>query len=150
MAEEMAKIKKPLYKRLWVWVLGFIAFIIIIVAANGSSTPTNNPTPQTNQTTPAQPTLSKADATSQLKDVMTLAKKSGLVTTYEFSEKANVVYVSGVWYSMTVQFKKDFMAKIAMLKEAITGYHHFEVRDAYSDEKVGEVTAFSGSLEVYK
>jgi hypothetical protein len=42
------------------------------------------------------------------------------------------------------------LAKVATLKKAITGYNHFEVRDAYSDEKVAEVTAFTNSLEVYK
>jgi len=51
---------------------------------------------------------------------------------------------------MTVAFKKDFLAKVAMLQEAISGHHDFEVRNEHSDEKVGEVTAFSGGLEVYK
>jgi hypothetical protein len=37
-----------------------------------------------------------------------------------------------------------------MLQDAMSGRHHFEVRNAHSNEKVGEVTAFSGSLEVYK
>lgn len=81
---------------------------------------------------------------------MALGKKSGLVTSYEFSESANVVYVGPLWYTQQVPFKKDFIAKIAMLKTNITGYRHFEVRDSYSNEKVAEVTAFSGSLEVYK
>jgi hypothetical protein len=51
---------------------------------------------------------------------------------------------------MTVSFKKDFLAKVAMLQEAISGRHFFEVHDDHSNEKVGEVTAFGGSLEVYK
>ncbi|MFA5022511.1 MAG: hypothetical protein WC508_05540 [Patescibacteria group bacterium] len=92
----------------------------------------------------------KAAAQKELDEVMALAKKSGLVSSYEFSNSATVVYVGQVWYTQTVQFKKDFMAKIAMLKKRITGYQHFEVRDANSDEKVGEVTAFGGSLKVYK
>jgi len=49
-----------------------------------------------------------------------------------------------------VSFKKDFIAKIGTLKKQIRGYSHFEVRDAYSKEKVGELTAFSQSIEVYK
>jgi hypothetical protein len=49
----------------------------------------------------------------------------------------------------TVAFKKDFLAKVAMLQQVISGRHFFEVRNERSNEKVGEVTAFSGSLEVY-
>ena len=72
------------------------------------------------------------------------------MSSYEFSEKANVVYVGKIWYTQPVTFKKDFMGKVAALKKTITGYHRFEVLDAYSNEKVAEVTAFSGSLEIYK
>lgn len=81
---------------------------------------------------------------------MALGKKSGLVTAYEFSDSATVVYVGNVWYTQTVQFKKDFLASIGMLKKQITGYQHLEIRDAYSNEKVAEITAFGGSLEVYR
>jgi len=49
---------------------------------------------------------------------------------------------------MTVAFKKDFLAKVAMLQEAISGHHDFEVRNEHSDEKVGEVAAFGGSLVI--
>jgi hypothetical protein len=49
-----------------------------------------------------------------------------------------------------VQFKKDFLAKVAMLREAIRGKHFFEVRDDHSNEKFAEVTAYSGSLKLYK
>lgn len=58
--------------------------------------------------------------------------------------------LGSVWEGLTVAFKKDFLAKVAVLQQAISGRHFFEVRDDYSKEKVGEVTAFSGSLEVYK
>lgn len=90
------------------------------------------------------------DAQKELDEIMELAKTAGLVTSYEFSDSATVVYASSTWYTQTVQFKKDFLAKIAILKKQITGYQHFEVLDAYSNEKVGEVTAFFGSLEIYK
>lgn len=73
-----------------------------------------------------------------------------LVSSSEFSETDRVIYVTDTWYSMTVSFKKDFLAKVATLQDAISGKHFFEVRDEHSNEKVGEVTAFSGSLEVYK
>ena len=81
---------------------------------------------------------------------MNIAKTAGLVSSYEFSDRATVVYADMIWYTQTVSFKKDFIAKVALLKEKITGYRHFEVRDAYSNEKLAEVTAFLGSLEVYK
>ena len=55
-----------------------------------------------------------------------------------------MIYVTGVWYSMTVSFNKDFLAKVEMLQEAISGKHFFEVRDEHSN------SAFVGSLEVYK
>jgi hypothetical protein len=60
------------------------------------------------------------------------------------------VYIDSVWYTQKVDFKKDFIAKVGLLKKAVTGYSHFEVRDAYTDEKVGELTAFTQSIEVYK
>ncbi len=104
-------------------------------------------------TTPPTPTstaVDKAAAEKELKEVMDLGIKANLVESYEFSDKATVVYVSSVWYTQTVAFKKDFLAKVATLKKAVTGYGHFEVRDAHSNEKVAEVTAFSQSLEVYK
>lgn len=86
----------------------------------------------------------------ELTEYMTLAKKAGLIKSYEFSKMKNVVYADSVWYSQTVSFKQDFITKISTLKESITGYHWFEVRDAYSNEKLAEVTAFSGSIEIYK
>jgi hypothetical protein len=81
---------------------------------------------------------------------MDTAEKAALVSSYEFSETERVIYVTDVWYGMTVAFKKDLLAKVAMLQEAMTGHHYFEVRNDHSNEKVAEVTAFSGSLEVYK
>lgn len=95
-------------------------------------------------------TVAKEEAQKELDETMKLAMGAGVVTSYEFSNVVNVVYVGPTWYTQTVQFKKDFLAQVAMLKEQITGYKHFEARDAHSNEKVGEVTAFSGSLEVYK
>jgi len=72
------------------------------------------------------------------------------VSSYEFSETERVIYVTDLWAPMTVAFKRDFLAEVAMLQEAIGRHHYFEVRNEHSDEKVGEVTAFSGGLEVYK
>ena len=72
------------------------------------------------------------------------------MSSYEFSDAERVIYVTDVWYGLSVQFKKDFLAKVAALQQAATGRHFFEVRNDHSNEKVGEVTAFEGSLEVYK
>jgi hypothetical protein len=97
-----------------------------------------------------QSQISKEDAGKQLKDLMDTAMKANIVSSYEFSESKNVVYAGKGWYTQKVSFKKDFLAKLSSLKQVATGYRHFEVRDAYSDEKIAEVTAFGGSLEVYK
>lgn len=92
----------------------------------------------------------KATARQELKDTMGLAIKSGLVTSYEFSDTKRVVYAGDVWYTQTVAFKKDFLGSIAISLKTSTGHHSFEVLDAYSNQKVAEVTAFSGSIEVYR
>jgi len=117
-------------------------------------TPAPQP-PATPQIPPPAPALvaesdDKLVAQKELDEIIALSKKAELISSYEFSNKANVVYVDSAWYGQKVSFKKDMMAKIAILKKRITGYQHFVMRDAYTDEKVAEVTAFSGSLEVYK
>jgi hypothetical protein len=109
------------------------------------------PVEKTNPTISATTSsTSKAEATKELDEIMALGKKAGLITSYEFSSTANVVYVGKIWYTQDVTFKKDLLTKISILKETITGYHRFEVRDTYSNEKVAEVTAFTGSIEIYK
>jgi hypothetical protein len=102
------------------------------------------------KTPPTATSEDKAAAQKKLDEVLSLAKTAGLVSSYEFSDTARVIYVGPVWYTQTVAFKKDFLGAVASPLETITGYHNFEVLDAYSNEKVAEVTAFSGSLEVYK
>jgi hypothetical protein len=87
--------------------------------------------------TPA-PTISATEAARQFKDLMDLSEKSTLVSSYKFSDTDRVIYVTDVWYSMTVPFKKDFLAKVAMLRDTISGKHFFEVRDEHSNEKVGD------------
>src|SRR5262249_57776832 len=92
----------------------------------------------------ASTSLSAADAAAQFKDLMDTSEKADLVSSYDFSDTERVIYVTDLWNSMTVAFKKDFLAKVAMLQEAISGHHYFEVRNDHSSEKVGEVTTFSG------
>ena len=86
---------------------------------------------------------------------MPKAKTASLVTSYDFSKLDENTYrwdifVGSPWYSMTVQEKKDFIAYIGLRKKAITGYSHFELRDGYNNDKVGEITSFSQSIEIYK
>lgn len=158
MAEQTAEVSKK--RRKWPWVLVglFVLFVIISVAGNDDKD-TNQSGGQQQASSSEQPTpqpaneeqsISKEKAQAELDELMELGKKSGLVESYEFSNKASVVYAGQVWYTQKVDFKKDFLAKVAMLKKAITGFQHFEVRDAYSNEKIAEVTSFTGSLEVYK
>lgn len=139
--------KKRFYKRTWFWILVGVIFFVII----GSSGTQPAPATTTNSQAPsseAEKVISKEEAQKQIDEVIDLAKKAGLVTSYEFSDKASVVYVSSVWYTQTVQFKKDFMAKLSILKKSLNGFTRFEVRDYKSNELVGEVKY--NSLEVYK
>lgn len=128
-------------------ILGILGVIMLVIGYNSLGTDTPS-TPQ-----PAQATVSpeaKQNALKQLKDVLGVAMENGLVTTYEFSDSANVIYVSNLWYTSTVQSKQEFLNSISRIKEQATGYHRFEVRHAQSNEKVAEVTAFSGAVEIYK
>jgi len=82
---------------------------------------------------------------------MDLSKASGLVKSYEMTKDTPLkIFVSKIWYTQEVQFKKDMVAKFSTLQQTIYGRHRLEVRDAFSNEKVAEVTAFSGSIEILK
>jgi uncharacterized protein YpmB len=126
-----------------------IIFIFIIIMFVNMFSGSNKPQTITENTQPISQ-ISKDQAQKELVDLMALSKKAGLVTSYEFSEKATEIFIGKTWYSQTVEFKKDFIAKVGLLKKAITGYTHFEARDAYNNEKVAEITAFSQSIEIYK
>lgn len=135
-----AKIKK---------VIGVTALFVFAgwyVTSTLSDSFETSPAPETHIATVEE----KAVAQQDLKNTMDLAMKSGLVTSYEFSDTKRVVYAGSVWYTQTVAFKKDFLGSIAMSLKTSTGHHRFEVLDAYSNQKVAEVTAFSGSIEVYR
>lgn len=119
--------------------------IAAIVFVNYFRTETPQPQPKAERDISSIETAKK-----ELRELMQLSIDVKLVRSYEFSDKANVVYADRAWYSQDVQFKKDFLAKVSSLKEIITGYNHFEIRDTYTDEVVAEVTTFSGSLKVYK
>ncbi len=148
MEDKFPKYTKMFWKYWWVW-SPILLIIIILASSGGNNQNTNSPDTKKEEVVSQTPEQKEA-AQKELNEVIDLATKAGLVKSYEFSDKASIVYAGPVWYTQTVAFKKDFLAKVATLKKSITGYSHFEVHDAYSNEKVGEVTAFSQSLEVYK
>jgi hypothetical protein len=118
--------------------------------AQSTTKPAVAPTP----TPVADNSASKVQAQKDLDDLMALSEKANLVHSYDFSDTARVIYIDSVWYTQDVQFKKDFLAKVDTILIRLYGnknpWEWFQVKDAYSNEKVAEVTAFSGSLEVYK
>jgi hypothetical protein len=151
--------KKPFYKKKWFIGLAIffgIGLIGTIFDDTPRPTPTSTPTQEVKtetqkETTTTKPIISKDEAQKEFDRLIGLSKQSGLVTSYEMTAETPLkIFVSKVWYTQEVSFKKDMIAKFSTLEQAIYGRHRLEVRDAYSNEKVAEVTAFSGSLEVYK
>lgn len=141
--------QKKKYSKGLKWFVFLSAFFLVVVIGLTSGSDDKNP----EQETAVQSTVTaenKEQSQEALEALITLSKEAGVISSYEFSETANVVYVTDSWYNLDVSFKKDLLGKIASLKEAATGYHRFEVRNAKSNEKVAEVTAFSGSVEIYK
>lgn len=149
--------------KIYIWtkwkkiLIGFIIFTVFILVITGSSGNKNSSTENISeiQTTGSEQSISKEQAQKELDKFMPMAQKAGLVTSYDFSKLDDKVYrwdiyVGKTWYIQTVQQKKDFIAYIGIHKKAITGFSHFELRDGYTNEKVGEITAFSSSIEVYK
>jgi hypothetical protein len=146
---ELKKETKKWYKT-WYGITGIIIIGLFILTNIGGTDKT--PTTPT-QETPKQdskPKISKEQAQKELDAVMSVGKEAKIVLSYEFSDTATEVYIDKDWYKQTVQFKKDFIGRVGFLKEAVTGYSHFVVKDGYTNEKVGEIKAFSQSIEVYK
>lgn len=150
--------KKPFYKKKWFIGLAIFFGIGLIgtIFDDTPPRPVTTSTPEVKQeapkeTAPTKPTISKEEAQKEFDRLMNLSKSSGLVTSYEMTADTPLkIFVSKIWYTQEVSFKKDMIAKFSTLEQAIYGRHRLEVRDAYSNEKVAEVTAFSGSFEVYK
>ena len=124
--------------------------VLAFIGQIGTSQSSKPVATENTQTNSQAPSLSAAQASADFSSVMSTAEKANLVSSYKFSDTERVIYVTDVWYTMNVSFKKDFLAKIAMDQEAISGKHFFEVHDDHSDEKVAEVTALTGDLKVYK
>ena len=146
------EVQKKKYSKGLKWFVFLSVFFLVVVIGLTSGSDDKKPEQQVAvQSEQASSTVeSRQQSQEALDALITLSKEAGVISSYEFSETANVVYVTDSWYNLDVSFKKDLMGKIASLKEAATGYHRFEVRNVKSNEKVAEVTAFSGSIEVYK
>ncbi len=146
------EVQKKKYSKGLKWFVFLSVFFLVVVIGLTSGSDDKKPGQETVvQSEQANSTAeNKEQSQEALEALITLSKEAGVISSYEFSETANVVYVTDAWYNLDVSFKKDLLGKIASLKEAATGYHRFEVRNAKSNEKVAEVTAFSGSIEVYK
>lgn len=141
-------------------VIGVVFFLVLVISLTSllnntvGKTTQKSPESQPEVVVAQQPQISKEEAQKELESLMKLSKESGLVMSYDFSELGteiyqNDVYIGKGWYSQTVQFKKDFMARIGILKEVLTGYSNVEFRDGYSNEKVAEISGFKG-IQVYK
>jgi hypothetical protein len=129
---------------------GLVIVIILTVLVVVKISQPSDPEPE-----PVVVTEVKQSAQKQLDDKMNLLIEKGMVTSYSFSSKdnssvENVIYVSNLWYNTPATLKKDILSSLAGLKEQARGSHRFEVRDANSNEKLGEVTAFSGEIKIYK
>lgn len=151
-------VKKPIYKRTWFVVLA-IFFGIGFIGTLFDDTPRPTPTPSApvvkeepkEEVKPQVSQASKDEALKEFERLMDLSKTSGLVKSYEMTKDTPLtIFVSKIWYTQEVQFKKDMVAKFSTLQQTIYGRHRLEVRDAFSNEKVAEVTAFSGSMEILK
>lgn len=142
---------KPFYKE-EKFLYGVLIFFSIWTLISIISSPQSSQTSQTPQSTAIEASpRAKADALKEFERLMDLSKQSGLVKSYEMDENTSLkIFVSNVWYSQEVQFKKNMLAKFSTLEQTIYGRHRLEVKDAYSNEKLAEVTAFSGSIEIYK
>ncbi len=136
---------KRALKALGVFAL-FFAFLGFMVFGGDDDSAERQTEPSVAQTE----TVDAVAAQDALDALIEISKHAGLITSYEFSDVAVVVYVTDVWYGLDVSAKKSLLTQIGLLKEQATGYHQFEVRHSKSNEKVGEVTAFSGSVEIYK
>lgn len=95
MSEEMTKVKKPIYKRWWIWVLGIIVLFIIIGAASGGESGDS-----TNKSSDSSSTKNESQAEPAPAAIKVDAKK--LSADYEANEvsadqqyKGKIVEVSG-------------------------------------------------------
>ncbi len=120
--------RKRWYLKWYMWIVYALVLVVVLsinsaskkaklAAQNAASTTAGQvepqPAPVATESAPVVDATSKAAAQKELEETMALAKKATLVTSYEFSESANVVYVGPIWYTQTAIQKKDFLAYVA-------------------------------------
>lgn len=148
--------KPPFYKRRWFKILAvlfIIGFIGSLFDDSSAPAPTQQAQSEKQEVAKAQEPSStdRATALAEFEKLMDMSKQAGLVKSYEMDESTSLkIYADKAWYTQDVTFKKDMLAKLSTLEQTIYGRHRLEVRDAYSNEKLAEVTSFSGSIEIYK
>ncbi len=149
----MPRYKKVLYA---ISTLLILFVIISIVSYDAPATETTSQSVAQEQTNsgPVTPKRSKEEVLKEIDDVMTMGKKAGIISSYDFTEIADNLYkgdvfVEKAWYDQKVTFKKDFVANAGMLKEELSGYSNIRFYDAYSNELVAEIDGFKG-LQIYK
>lgn len=89
---------------------------------------------------PQEKTADNKEQEQAVKDLqffMEKFAKEGLVDSYKLSSD-NKVYVTSVWYGMTVQSKKDFLNMAMDLKKKATGYDNLEIRHFQSNELLAD------------
>lgn len=79
-----------------------------------------------------------------------IGKEGKIIYKDDKNNLAYDIYVDYGWYLIKVDMKKNIVSRMSKLKEEITGYHNIKFKDSNSGEIVAEVTAFSGSTEIYK
>lgn len=131
-----------------------IAFIFGMIGSLSNDPATTQPT--TNQVAKENPNEVKKDVVDEkakkaeeeknkknFEKYLNAFKASGLIDNYEFSDSANVMYVTSVWYQMTVKDKEDFLNMGFALRQKAMGYGHFEVKHYQSNELVGKASITS-------
>lgn len=65
----------------------------------------------------------------QFKDLMETGQNASLVSSNGFSDTERTIYVTDLWDSMMVAYKKIYLAKVALLQEAISRHLYCPVSE---------------------
>lgn len=123
----------------------FGLFIVWGLFADKNSLIEQNNSSSVSATTEPQATISEDKVKEQeqaVKDLQFLMEKfakEGLVDSYKLSSD-NKIYVTDVWFGLTVQSKKDFFNMATDLKKKATGYGNLEIRHFQSNELFADMT----------
>lgn len=92
----------------------------------------------------------KQVAIDEWNKLIDIGKEGKLIYKNDKNNLAYDIYVDYGWYLIKVDMKKNIVSRMSKIKEEITGYHNIKFKDSNSGKIVAEVTAFSGSTEIYK